>query len=350
MLILQGVLPIFKELAEISEFMEGQKTVLSSSLWNALFAEEEVMKPHVGDTAPVSVFRAAVCADHFKNRITFEHSITNVLHVLMHLLDPRFGHSQLPQSISLMLLVRLPFFSLCRFRVQRLLNDRQWQEALTIFRTYVPRFYPNNSLTPVFVALNPDITLHINELVNEIKELAEVEAERKLPPAPPHPVPPYPPPRHHAADAAASGVKRPHPDHPKETARKRLAVPAPASPSFLDIMDVGVNVDEKKEEREECDLQWEMDHWFSPTAPRLKFAENPPDVTWPSLESTFPRLSLLARRFLCILPTSASSERVWSGFGHVITRFSSNIDSFLAIKIMFLRFNTDLIDLACQDL
>jgi hypothetical protein len=105
--ILQGVLPIFKELAEISKFMEGQNTVLSSSLWNALFSEEVVMKPHVGDTAPVSVFRAAVCADHFKNRITFEHSITNVLHVLMHLLDPRFGHSQLPQSISLML---LPFF------------------------------------------------------------------------------------------------------------------------------------------------------------------------------------------------------------------------------------------------
>jgi hypothetical protein len=237
-------------------------------------------------------------------------------------------------------------FSLCRYRVQRLLNDRQWQEALSIFRIYVPRFFPNNSLTPVFVALNSDITLRVNELVDEIKEMAEVEADRKLPPVA------EPPPRHPLFNAAsAAGDKRPHPDHTKETAPKRLAVPAPAAlPSFLDIMDAGVDVEEKKEEGEEHDLQWEIEHWFSPTAPRLKFAENPPDVTWPSLSSTFPRLSLLARRFLCILPTSASSERVWSGFGHVITKLSSNIDSIFAIRLMFLRYNTDLLDLACQDL
>ena len=36
------------------------------------------------------------------------------------------------------------------------------------------------------------------------------------------------------------------------------------------------------------------------------------------LEQRFPLLSLLARRLLCILPTYASSELVWSGFGHII--------------------------------
>jgi hypothetical protein len=54
----QGVLPIFKELAEISKFMEGEKSVLSSLLWNALFSMEEVMKPHAGDTPAVAVFRS----------------------------------------------------------------------------------------------------------------------------------------------------------------------------------------------------------------------------------------------------------------------------------------------------
>ena len=54
--------------------------------------------------------------------------------------------------------------------------------------------------------------------------------------------------------------------------------------------------------------------------------------------------SLLARRFLCILLSSAPSERVWSGFGHVIDRTSTTIDSTLAAQIMFLRANQDLLD------
>ena len=47
--------------------------------------------------------------------------------------------------------------------------------------------------------------------------------------------------------------------------------------------------------------------------------------------------------FLGVLPTSAPSERVWSGFGHVITKNSSTIDSTLSAKIMFLCHNKDML-------
>ena len=81
-----------------------------------------------------------------------------------------------------------------------------------------------------------------------------------------------------------------------------------------------------------------MRHWFDRTAPNLRWAESIPDKTWPDLAATLPCLCLLARRFLCIVPTSAPSERVRSGFGHVITDQSSTIDSNVAIQTAFLRY------------
>ena len=69
-----------------------------------------------------------------------------------------------------------------------------------------------------------------------------------------------------------------------------------------------------------------------------------PSVLWRKDEKTFPRLALLARRFLSILPTSAPSERVWSGFGHIITKQSATIDSTIASQTLYLRYNRDLVD------
>ena len=179
----------------------------------------------------------------------------------------------------------------------------------------------------------PEITLRVGELREELKELAEADADHAIPPPPPA-----------VAEAASeAAAKHPHPDIKEERAAKRLAVPAPALPHFLDRMDDGIEAEEKKEE-EEHDVKREIDYWFSPAAPRLRFADNPPDVKWPSLSPTFPHLALLARRFLCILPTAAPSERVWSGFGHVITKDSSNIDSVFAIRNMFLVYNHNLIE------
>jgi hypothetical protein len=73
-------------------------------------------------------------------------------------------------------------------------------------------------------------------------------------------------------------------------------------------------------------------------------ADSQPGIQWSKLYLTFPRLSMLARRFLCILPSSAPSERVWSGFGHIIDKNSSTIDSTLAAQIMFLRANKDMLE------
>ena len=110
-------------------------------------------------------------------------------------------------------------------------------------------------------------------------------------------------------------------------------------------MDGEMQVEEKKEVKEERDVQWELAHWFSHDAPFLPWyaPQSQPDVQWKALESEFPRLALLARRFLSISPTSAPSERVWSRFGRVISKQSSTIDSTIAAQIMFLRDNEDLL-------
>ena len=88
-------------------------------------------------------------------------------------------------------------------------------------------------------------------------------------------------------------------------------------------------------------MQWELAHWFSPAAPFLPWyaPQSQPDVQWKVLEPEFPRLALLARRFLSIPPTSAPSERVWSRFGRVVSKQSSTIDSTIAAQIIFLRDN-----------
>ena len=124
------------------------------------------------------------------------------------------------------------------------------------------------------------------------------------------------------------------------------ALPPPAAAAGADVgwdLDAGMAVEEKKEGPEVHDIQWEVAHWFI-DAPALLWKESPPYVTWPGLKATFPRISLLARRFLCILPTSAASERVWSGFGHVIDKSATNIDSDAACRTMYLRYNHDSVD------
>ena len=62
-------------------------------------------------------------------------------------------------------------------------------------------------------------------------------------------------------------------------------------------------------------------------------------------EKFYPRLAFLARRFLCILPTSSPSERIWSGYGQVITKQSASIDSTAAAHKMFLKRNHAIVEL-----
>ena len=73
----QESLPIFKALAEISKFMEGEKYILSSSYWVALSTIEGVLAPNPGDSPPVAALRAGMSRDHFGKRVTLEQSVQN---------------------------------------------------------------------------------------------------------------------------------------------------------------------------------------------------------------------------------------------------------------------------------
>jgi hypothetical protein len=100
----------------------------------------------------------------------------------------------------------------------------------------------------------------------------------------------------------------------------------------------------KKEEKHEHDLQWELEHWFTDAEfQSWDDKESDPLQQWKLLQSDFPRLAMLSRRFLCAMPTSAPSERVWSRFGHVVSKLSSTIDSDIAAQIMFMRYNFDFV-------
>jgi hypothetical protein len=69
--------------------MEGEKYILSSSLWAALLKIENVLAVNERDSPVVAAVRSAMHTDHFNHRVTLEKSIQNPLHVLMHLLDHR---------------------------------------------------------------------------------------------------------------------------------------------------------------------------------------------------------------------------------------------------------------------
>jgi hypothetical protein len=86
----QESLPIFKSLAEITKFMEGEFYILSSSVWIALCEIEKVLAPHPDDSPSVATLRAAMFSDHSRKRVTLQQSLQNPLHVLMHLLDHRY--------------------------------------------------------------------------------------------------------------------------------------------------------------------------------------------------------------------------------------------------------------------
>ena len=232
-------------------------------------------------------------------------------------------------------------FFACRWRVHRAvkLTDDQWNRVKALFLRFVPQFFPNNCMLPVFVPLNGNVIAKLEELQQEIDELqhapaAADDAAAEVPPPPPAAPPardvhnhPRPPP--HVQDEQ-SQKKRRHVDHGRRP--------------VID-MDGDMQVEEKQEAKEERDVQWELAHWFSHAAPFLPWyaPQSQPDVQWKALEPEFPRLALLARRFLSIPPTSAPSERVWSRFGRVISKQSSTIDSTIAAQIMFLRDNVRLL-------
>ena len=200
-------------------------------------------------------------------------------------------------------------------RRQTILTEEQWNKAKNLFVQYVPQFFPHDCQYPVFVPLNGEVQLKMDELH---QDLAEARARRE--------------------DDVAQDAEPPEKKARSEPSPPAAAAPSPSPvpPSVID-MDGEQHPEEKK--GKDQTLASELASWFDPrdgaTFMLWSAPNSQPAVQWPALEKDFPRLALLARRFLCVLPTSAPSERVWSGFGHVISKSSSTIDSSLAAKLMF---------------
>ena len=261
-------------------------------------------------------------------------------HVLMTLLDPEVRlypmHSLLLSCVVLALLVDGGCIVL--WNLQRI-NGTEWKLSfssmcLSSFRTTawcLSLFHSTAMSSPSWRKFNRK-SKNCNRRIKQPAPSAYAAA-----PMPPPPL---------SALPAREGNTHPRPHHMEDeqlhTKRRHVAdgrLPA------ID-MDGDMQVEEKKEDKEERDVQCELEHRFSHAAPFLSWyaPHSQPDVQWKAMEPKSPRLALLARRFLSIPLTSALSERVCSRFGHVISKQSSTIDSTIAAQIMFLRDNEHLLN------
>ena len=93
-----------------------------------------------------------------------------------------------------------------------------------------------------------------------------------------------------SAAPARDEYNHPHPDiqdqEQPQKKRRRVEDRPPPAPAAADAaahaidMDGAMHVEEKKETKEERDVQWELAHWFSPDAPFLPWyaPQSQPDV------------------------------------------------------------------------
>jgi hypothetical protein len=70
-------------------------------------------------------------------------------------------------------------------------------------------------------------------------------------------------------------------------------------------------------------------------------AEADPLQWWKEHESDFPKLAIVAWRFLCVPATSVPSERIFSTAGILINKLRNRLSSVLVDKIIFLNKNAD---------
>jgi hypothetical protein len=69
-------------------------------------------------------------------------------------------------------------------------------------------------------------------------------------------------------------------------------------------------------------------------------AKDCPLSWWKEHESHYPIMSQLARRYLCIPASSASSERLWSISGHLVTKYRNRLNGDTICGLMFLKRNS----------
>ena len=72
--------------------------------------------------------------------------------------------------------------------------------------------------------------------------------------------------------------------------------------------------------------------------------ETDPLQWWKENEKNYIRLCKLAPFILCIMPTSAPSERLWSQFKFVLSKLTTSMEGELACMIMYMHKNQHLLD------
>ena len=266
------------------------------------------MAPHAGDSPLIAQLRRVMNHDHAKSRVTLASSTQQPLHVFMHLLDPRFAtFLSSSQTLDYSL-----FFSRCAsWRVNRhaVLTAEQYEAVKALFLDLASHFFPPGMTRPVFVPMQ-----HIAEL-----KIDELQDELHIPPPPPLLL----------LSCIQEQLLRRSGSSPAVLKRRRsrktshrqlrgsvmlegLHLPPAMRIPNID-MDIGVDIKQEGEDEKEHDIGWELHIWFCcPGSPGLSWKTDPTSA-WLGLEQRFPLLSLLARRLLCVLPTSDSSEAcmVW---------------------------------------
>ena len=205
-----------------------------------------------------------------------------------------------------------------------MLTAAQYASANKTFLELVTQFFPACAINPIFVPLQRHLFLHGDELKLPVPPAAAagvgagaaVAAEAKV--------------------RAASPARSAPADAPALDHLPRLPMPRINMDAGLDVKEFDAEV------KREHSMQQELQAWFVDEKDGAISWDLHPEDLWKKLESTFPLLAKLARRFLCIQATSAASERVWSDIGGIIGPHSAHIDSILAAQIAFLRHNKEI--------
>ena len=80
----------------------------------------------------------------------------------------------------------------------------------------------------------------------------------------------------------------------------------------------------------------ELDRYIS--SPKLEFEEDPLSY-WKDVHKTYPYLSNLAKRYLCVCATSSSSECLFSASGNIVTPYRSSLKPEKVDMLTFLNKN-----------
>jgi len=99
------------------------------------------------------------------------------------------------------------------------------------------------------------------------------------------------------------------------------------------------------EEKDQTEDDDEVTEWFN--LPSIDLDEDPLNY-WRENEKRFPILSILARKYLCIVASSAPAERVFSAGGNLYTKKRAKLSPEVAKEILFLHENLE--NVASQDM